>query len=120
GRRTRRGRESNHGFQMHRAQYSVPHPLPGRQAGGTDRRLQAEGLPPTENRRRHLTFTRTGVDGLRWAPRSSKPVLGILGDVEGRIVPVAPPPFFNSNWILRIARFRPGPLTSVCGLTSLV
>ena len=25
---------------------------------------------------------------------SSKPVLGILGDVEGRIVPVAPPQFF--------------------------
>jgi hypothetical protein len=25
-------------------------------------------------------------------PRTSKPLVGILGDVDGRIVPVAPPP----------------------------
>ena len=32
-------------------------------------------------------------------PRTSKPVVGILGDVDGRIVPVAPPPVlvFNSH-----------------------
>ncbi len=28
-------------------------------------------------------------------PRTSKPLVGILGDVDGRIVPVAPPPFSN-------------------------
>jgi hypothetical protein len=37
------------------------------------------------------------VHGLRWAPRSSKPLVGILGDVDGRIVPVAPPPFFHKQ-----------------------
>jgi len=31
--------------------------------------------------------------------RTSKPLPGILGDVGGRIVPVAPPPILNSNWI---------------------
>jgi len=30
---------------------------------------------------------------LRWLP--SKPLVGILGDVDGRIVPVAPPPVLN-------------------------
>src|SRR6266849_4043026 len=28
-------------------------------------------------------------------PRTSKPLVGILGDVDGRIVPVAPPPVSN-------------------------
>src|SRR5207247_9448041 len=82
----------NHGVQITCARYAVLVLLPRRKASGTDRRLQAQGLPPTENRGRHLTFTRTGVHGLRWAPRSSKPLVGILGDVDGRIVPVAPPP----------------------------
>src|SRR5439155_17291108 len=35
---------------------------------------------------------RTGAHGLRWAPRPSKPLVGILGDVDGRTVTVAPPP----------------------------
>src|SRR5207245_2026110 len=30
------------------------------------------------------------------SPRTSKPTAGILGDVSGRIVPVAPPPVLNS------------------------
>src|SRR5207248_7318503 len=36
--------------------------------------------------------------GERWRtmrPRTSKPLVGILGDVDGRIVPVAPPPVLN-------------------------
>src|SRR6184192_428907 len=32
--------------------------------------------------------------GSSW--RTSKPLVGILGDVDGRIVPVAPPPVLNS------------------------
>jgi hypothetical protein len=35
--------------------------------------------------------------GERWRtidPRTSKPLVGILGDVDGRIVPVANPPVF--------------------------
>ena len=30
-----------------------------------------------------------------WIARTSKPLAGILGDVDGRIVPVAPPPVLN-------------------------
>src|SRR5205814_9914142 len=71
-------------------------PLQRRKAGPADRRLPAEGQPAAEDRRRPVTCWRpgraTGVHGLRWAPRSSKPLVGILGDVDGRIVPVAPPP----------------------------
>src|SRR2546426_651459 len=48
---------------------------------------------------------RTGVHGLRWAPRSSKPLVGILGDVDGRIVPVAPPPFQIRPAVLNTAVF---------------
>ncbi len=51
------------------------------------------------------------MHGLRWAPRSSKPLLGILGDVEGRIVPVAPPPIFLFGALGRIVHQL---LTPVC------
>ena len=45
----------------------------------------------------HAEFT-TGWRGGQWTPWTSpwlpsKPLVGILGDVDGRIVPVAPPPF---------------------------
>jgi len=36
------------------------------------------------------------VDTVDVGLTTSKPLVGILGDVDGRIVPVAPPPF--PNW----------------------
>jgi hypothetical protein len=35
-------------------------------------------------------------------PRTSKPLIGILGDVDERIVPAAPPPAFNTILTTRL------------------
>jgi len=70
-----------------------------------NRWLSAKGHAAPEDRRRSVSSAGTGVHGLRWAPRSSKPTFGILGDVEGRIVPVAAPPVFDSDAPLRLNTF---------------
>ncbi len=60
------------------------------------------GRPRTteDTSRAYLTEFTTDRSRLPWTPRTlprapSKPLVGILGDVDGRIVPVAPPPFLN-------------------------
>jgi hypothetical protein len=41
-------------------------------------------------------------------PRTSKPLVGILGDVDGRIVPVAPPPVSEYEPYRRPDKFHSG------------
>jgi hypothetical protein len=47
---------------------------------------------PTCLQQRSRTLANPGERHRTMRPRTSKPVVGILGDVDGRIVPVAPPP----------------------------
>jgi hypothetical protein len=50
--------------------------------------------------------------------RTSKPLVGILGDVEGRIVPIAPPPVLNLASEIRLATAAVGsPLIGASGDT---
>src|SRR6267143_3284562 len=86
-----------------RARLPVP-PLPLLKAVEEPLRMQARpGLAA-------LLFDHKADLGERWRTidsRTSKPVVGILGDVDGRIVPVARPPVFEFEPYAGATKSRP-------------